>query len=359
VDRLIAGSATEAFTSRLARRRETVERLNGVDATVAYLRLCTFGIAVVLGWVVWRGTASAWLLLPPVAVFIALVIYHDRVLRARDSASRAIVFYERGLARLEDRWIGIGEPGDRFRDDDHLYANDLDLFGPGSLFELLSVARTRSGEDALAAWLKAPAAPDEISGRHAAVQELAPAVDLREALFLAGTDARAVVHGDALVTWAAADRIMRPAWMRAVTVGLSIAMAATIAWYFVSSDLLPFELAILVQSSVGWAWRARVEHALHAADRPARDLDVLSHLLETLERQTFSAPRLVALRRRLDTQGREASTAIRRLHRLMEMHDWEHNAMFLPIALIVQWGTHLAWAIESWRARHPPVVGCA
>ena len=43
--------------------------------------------------------------------------------------------------------------------------NDLDLFGPASLFELLSIARTRAGEETLAAWLLAPADPDEIVAR--------------------------------------------------------------------------------------------------------------------------------------------------------------------------------------------------
>ena len=65
----------------------------------------------------------------------------------------SIRFYERGLGRIEDRWIGTGETGERFRSDDHPYANDLDLFGRGSLFQLLSIARTRPGEERLASWL--------------------------------------------------------------------------------------------------------------------------------------------------------------------------------------------------------------
>ncbi len=45
-------------------------------------------------------------------------------------------------------------PASGSRDDSHLYAADLDLFGRGSLFELLSLARTQPGEETLAAWLK-------------------------------------------------------------------------------------------------------------------------------------------------------------------------------------------------------------
>ena len=35
-----------------------------------------------------------------------LIQRHDRVVRAREATARAMAFYERGLARIEDRWIG-------------------------------------------------------------------------------------------------------------------------------------------------------------------------------------------------------------------------------------------------------------
>src|SRR5581483_7189620 len=53
-----------------------------------------------------------------------------------------------------------------------------------------------------------------------------------------------------------------------------------------------------------------------------------------------------------DTDGIPASAAIARLHRLVELHDWAHNQFFAPVAAALLWGTHLAWAIERWRATH-------
>ena len=140
--------------------------------------------------------------------------------------------------------------------------------------------------------------------------------------------------------------------MRFVAVLLTIATTTALVWLFTAGDALPLEVAIFVQILAFWARRRPILRTLHAADRPARDLDVLSHILEVLEHETFSSPRLRDLRRRLETDGGAASTAIRRLHRLMELHDWEHNAIFVPIAATLQWGTHLAWAIEAWRTRH-------
>jgi DNA mismatch repair ATPase MutS len=40
------------------------------------------------------------------------------------------------------------------------------------------------------------------------------------------------------------------------------------------------------------------------------------------------------------------------LHRLSELHDWQHNQVFAPFAAALLWGTHLAYAIESWRREH-------
>src|SRR5262245_37669907 len=111
------------------------------------------GAAFVLKWF-----APVWLLVP-VVVFIALSIAYQRAARVHYAARLAVAYHERGLARLEDRWAGGGNPGTRFLDSEHPNAADLDLFGPGSVFELLCTARTRGGEGLPPGWLRAAAQP--------------------------------------------------------------------------------------------------------------------------------------------------------------------------------------------------------
>ena len=82
---------------------------------------------------------------------------------ARTHARRCVAFYKRALDRVDGRWAGTGETGLRFLDEHHLYAQDLDLFGDGSLFQLLSCARTGIGERTLAGWLLEPAQPENDS----------------------------------------------------------------------------------------------------------------------------------------------------------------------------------------------------
>ena len=95
---------------------------------------------------------------------------------------------EPAVARIEDRWAGEGTFGTRFEDPHHVYAADLDLFGKGSLFELLCTARTRMGERTLAEWLLAPANAPEVLERQAAARDLRDRLDLREAWAVIGDD---------------------------------------------------------------------------------------------------------------------------------------------------------------------------
>ena len=342
-------SPSDEYRARLGLRQVEAGRLAARDRLLSYVRLLVFlaGAVVLVLW--WRGSADAWWLALPALAFAALVRGHDRVIRARLAAERSIGFYERGLSRIEDRWSDGGETGERFRSDDHPYANDLDLFGRGSLFQLLSIARTRPGEERLAAWLTRAASPEEVKRRQEAVTELTPALDLREELSLAGTDVRAGVDGDALVAWAEGAPLLSVQWLRGVAATLTAAALATAGYGVGTGEYGPFVTVVALEILFSLPLRSRVLRSLHAAGSPARDLDILAHVLERLERQDFHAAPLVTLRRSLDTHGVPASAAIQRLHRLVELHDWQHNQFFAPVAAALLWGTHLAWAIEGWR----------
>jgi hypothetical protein len=342
----------DEYRLRLDARRTLHAELSRRDLRHSNARLVAFALFLLLGGLGWAGLASYWLLVIPVVAFGVLIQRHDRVIRARDVAARAIAFYERGLARIDDRWPGTGEPGERFADDRHPYANDLDLFGRGSLFELLSIARTRSGEETLARWLKAAATPDEIDQRQQGVAEFTPALDLREALSLAGTDVRAGVNGEAVLAWAEDTPILSPPWLRwvaaAMTAVVVICMIVWLQWDIEG----PLLVALAIQVAFAWPQQKRVERALRRADAAAHDLDILGHLLEQLEPQQFASPRLAALHRALAAEGVVASHAIRSLHRLVELHDWQDNLFFLMFSVPVMWGTHVAWAMEAWRRVH-------
>jgi MutS domain V len=347
----------EQYAQRLAARRDDVARRARVDGTLANLRLAVFAAGALAAWLAFAvgSVSAAWVGLAA-ALFAVLVVVHDRAIRARRRAERAAAFYEAGLARLDGRWVGAGVAGEERRDPAHPYADDLDLFGRGSLFERLCAARTREGEDALARWLLAPAGVDEVRARQAAVAELRERLDLREDLALLGEPLRTGLHAAALRRWGEAPAALPAGPARAVAALLPLLTLAGLAAFFAGAGPLPFEAGVLLQAAFAWRLRPRVRAALRGLELPARDLALLGELLARLERERFAAPRLVGLRAALDGEGRPASQRIARLRRLVELLDARRNQLFAPVAALLLWSTQLAFAIERWRLACGPAL---
>ncbi len=345
------------YTRRLDARRASVEQMERRHRTMGNCRLLLAIAAAILAFLAFGFDAISplWLLIPAV-LFITLVVIHERILQARNCCARAVAFYENGMARLDDRWAGHGETGERFRDRLHPYAEDLDLFGTGSLFELLSTARTREGEQILANWLCGPASRDVLEARHAAITELRSRLDLREDLAVLGEEVRTKVHTDALAAWGeqTAAFAQRPVRVAASLLS-AFAVFSFIAWPLWGMRDLALAV-VLVNGFFFLRLHKRAEQLASAAGDAVRDLALLSGILARLEQEKFTAPRLAELRRMLDTEGHPPSFRIARLRRLMNMLDSREHVLFRAIDPIVLWTLQWVLAVESWRKRSGPAI---
>jgi len=338
------------YRARLEARRASLAAHERAHAGFAYLRLAIAGSAVVLLMVLGLG-GLAWLLVP-VAAFLAVAVVHGRLLDARDRCQRALRYYERALGRLAHQWIGHGEPGDRLRPTDHLYANDLDIFGRGSLFELVATTRTRAGEDTLAAWLLAPAPPHEVVARQDAVSELIPRLDLREAMAVLGEDLRAGVDAAGLRAWASAPRRLSGGAIRLVpAVAAVMVWTLMVAWALTGGRQVLLLAAVALAAGTAAVFRAHVLPVIHEVEEPTRDLELLTGVIRLIERESFTSPRLVELQRALTGGAHRASSEIWRLEQLAAMLASRDNVMFAIPAALTLWATQLAFAIEAWRRR--------
>jgi MutS domain V len=364
-------SPLDHYRRRLAARQVAARALVARDNAISVGRLVAFLATGILALLVWR-TAEAgarWIALPS-ALFVGLVLVHDRVIRGRRRAEGATRLYENGIARAEDRWAEGDGRSARFEERAHPYAADLDLFGRGSLFERLSVARTSMGEETLAAWLNTPAPVAVIRDRQHAIEELRPALDLREDVALLGMDVRAEVHPQALGAWASAAPLPCPV---AATLGLGGARAlaallgaanlvALWSWLAGHSGPLMALGALLLASAYARSLRVSVQPVLIGVDKRAGELKILALLLQRLERERFQTRALIALRAELDTSlggGAPHITASRRIARLsllVSMVEMRRNQIFAVVGWSSLWTTQLALAIEQWRREFGPAV---
>lgn len=296
----------------------------------------------------------AWLVLP-CALFVALETVHEKMLGAMRKRDRALSFYRRGMARLEGRWAGggdRGERGERFLDPAHPYTRDLDVFGEQSLFEYLNAARTRAGEARLVRWLLEAAPVEEILARQEAVRELAPKLKLREELASCGEDVRAGVDAGAMAAWGESGPVLSLPETRVATTALGIVWLASLAAWPVFGTWMP--LALMSVANVAYAHRIHLRwvQAAEAIEKAGEELRLLAEALVLLEREEFRDAKLKELQRKIRCDGIGASRTIRELASLADTIAGRHNKIGQWFDPVLFWSAQFVFAAERWQKRH-------
>jgi hypothetical protein len=186
------------YEDRLARYRAETVSLRATERAVSVGRIVFFIAAVLVAVLHFSG----WIAIPIVA-FVALIVAHDRLIRRRRRAEAAATFCARGIERVNGTWQGRGFDGSRFATEHHPFAADLDVFGKGSLYELLCIATTSAGRATLAHWLLHPGdtRTAEVHERQLAVRELRDRIDLREETFVSAAEIASEVEEARLDEW--------------------------------------------------------------------------------------------------------------------------------------------------------------
>ncbi|HVN82261.1 MAG TPA: DNA mismatch repair protein MutS [Terriglobia bacterium] len=338
------------YRRRLEVRRNSQKQLNQRHTNLGNGRLVLAILAIYLGVkaFAYHALSPIWILFP-VFVFLLLAIIHEYVIRALSRSSRAIAFYARGLARLENRWIGTGETGDRFLDSSHPYSTDLDLFGQGSLFQLLSTARTPMGEDTLAEWLTRAAPVRVVRQRQQLVSELRPKLDLREDLAVIAESLRSRIHPKALSSWGEGKLLLKGHWVRIIALVLGcLGILSLVAWATWGTRSF-FVIMVVVNVSFSLWFRKRIQVAVDAAEAAVHDLVLLSEVLARFECENFQTPGLNELQSSLKTHGWPPSRRIARLNRLIVLLDSRKNLFIKVVDPLVFWTLQLAFLVEAWR----------
>jgi hypothetical protein len=354
----------DALRARLAGYERRHHRLGAVNLTVLGVALL-----VAIAALAFRACSILWVLVPG-AIIVALATVHAGVFRSLRTCGRIIAYYERGLARLAGQWIGRGEQGTRFLDPTHPYARDLDIFGQGSLFEMLSTARTPMGEQTLARWLLDAAPPDEIHARQAALDDLRARLNLREDLAVLGEDVRHVVRPDALAAWGEAEPVLKAApLLRGVLLLLAcLWMASVVAWFArgrwdlaLASSVL--NLCVLYKYRKAVKRVAPVVGILAAANKAqsagprlsvegvAPELRLLAAVLARLDGEKFASAKLIDLQAALRTEGVTPAEAVKRLSRVVDNLESRRNPILALLDPFIFWSLQGALAVERWRRR--------
>ena len=339
----------EVFTQRVASENRRHVTLGNAKLATILLELAGLWLVVAKGFL-----PPYWLTLPA-AAYVGLAIAHEYVLRAKKQAETAGDFYRRGIARIADRWAGTGQTGENFHECNYLYAEDLDIFGKGSLFELLSQSRLPMGEGRLAEWLCAPSELPEILERQQLVAELRENLDLREYLAITGEALRARLNPEVLTHWAEGEPRLPGGVWRGAALALSLAAAAALVFYFATRDYAPLLVVLALQVALRHWLHKRAEEVMHGTACNAEGLLLFAEVLERFEHEAFRSPKLQAMAAHLRGEDESARTpaslAVRKLARLVYWIDAGHSLLGHLAEIPFLYSVQVGYAAEAWRRR--------
>lgn len=349
----------EEYREREQRFRTARAAADRRSRRLSHARLAAFAVLVVL---LWLGADAASASRPVFAAaaaiaalgFVALVGWHGRVRRDERRLAALEAVNREAVARANHEWDKLppSVPGPAA---DHPYASDLDIFGPVSLWRLVGVVSTAPGRPVLREWLLAPATPGTVRARQAAVAELAPMLDLRDALTIGARAAGNVAAADLdrFTAWCEREpwltrrpgvlwlsRLIPAATVILIVLGVQDLVAPTL-W------LIPALAGVLLA-----LWhRATLGQTLRDTGARATALHSYSVLFALVGAERFTSPLLQSLSAPFAAEGVGAAGRMRGLRRLMELAELRHSPMMHAVVHgFTLWDFHVVAGIERWRA---------
>jgi MutS domain V len=343
----------EIYQARIDARQTEDRACHRQHVVLGYLRLVLVIGGAIVAWFAFYGrTLSAWWLFAIAVMFVFVARRHSAVLQRRAEAQRAIRFFERGIARIDDRWSELRTREPETNTGASLFADDLDLFRDEGLFSLLTTARSSIGENALASWLLEPAQRNAILARQYAIAELRELSDLREELASCGRADFERLDLTRLAGWAIAREPKISKWLRWVAPVLAALTLVAAAQYLVTNRGWLLLIFVVIDATITFALQKKTQVLFADAERASGSLRLASTLIERWESREFSSPLLRDLHQALRADGESASNALARLSLLARMMEQRGNFIVRVFDAPLFYSVQLAGATQAWRCRH-------
>jgi len=344
------------YTRRLSERQQQLTRIENLHRALwTYIVIAALsGVGILYAAHSPTALSKIWLLLP-LAITLSSAQSLAKNARMHARVRRMVRFYESGLGRLAEEWQGRGVGGEEFRPEVHAYASDLDLFGAGSLFELLCTARTGVGRGTLASWLLEPAPCSVATERQAAVAELRNKLDFRED-WASAEGSTLDQPASALRDWASASEDEFPGYARSLAIVLPalVVILSFIAWNGLLGHYWGLAIGVPVglEAVLSTFFLKKIRRAASNLVAPSFELSKLAPLLARMGDARFQDPLLKSLQSQLKVSGERPLERIRRLRILVWLLELRQFEYFAAPASLILWGTNLAIFIDRWRQQN-------
>ncbi len=352
----------ETYLKRLERMEKLARRQGKTANRFSNLRLITFVTSLVSALLLYRYSPAfaSTVLVAGLAGFIYFVRSHHSVLASKKLSSALQEINRDGLQRQSGDWTTFADTGEEFRDQHHPYSGDLDIFGKGSLFQLINVTQTYLGREKLKQLLVAPA-KDDILRRQEAVAEISRLVSWRQRLTAEGRIVAGKLRDpEPLFNWAREkNNFYRRTWVKYLFHALPVCTCLLIlAHFWPGIPLWIPVLALTVQFILLTLKGKDRSQAFNTVYSLESSLKIYANILRLVENKRFHSQLLCDLQAGLTNKRQQtAYRQVQKLSKLVDSLGNRNNAMFFFINILTLWDYHCMIALEEWREESGRLLG--
>lgn len=350
--------------------QESESRLKELDkkfSLISTLRILTFlaGAAMLAIGVsdgkTFIGICGAVLL----AGFVFLVGQHSIVAKKQEIESSICEVTNRYVSRFSDDWRKFEDTGADLMSKEDVVAADIDLLGPNSLYQMISVCHTEEGRKILGTRLKTRNVDEDlIDGRQQAVMELSEKRKFAISYEAAGmrlSRNKRKLNVEEFEEYCKDEKSgVLPVWAKVVRVLFPIAeLVFLVLWLTGVTHYGYFLAGFIVLLSLSWLTTtvtAGVVLPVTAADTV---IDAYEEMLGLIAKEDFESDLLLQIKQKVSGE-KGAKKAFHQLHGISQAHNISFNPLIHQVLSgLILWDYQLAAKVEKWKKEYGGnVAGC-
>jgi DNA mismatch repair ATPase MutS len=285
-------------------------------------------------------------------IFFIAVSYHQKMTQKKRYLSQLIKINQHEIAYLKGD-LSYFNTGEKYKNDQHDFCNDLDVFGEESVFQKINRTVLNEGENQLAELLKSNDI-DDIPSKQNTVKELAEQIDFRQSFTAEASLVKSEISNQALVDWLKNYKAFSPKIAPYLSIVFSVLSVAFISMLFLG--YLEFKhilLWLLIGIGITGIYIKKINRLLQFINQTQSVFQQYKALIGLIENTTFKSKKLQQIQSDFKSDDQQASQLIHRLTRLIDSLEQRNNLLvgiFLNGFLL--WDIRLCYQIEKWLSHH-------
>ena len=345
----------EFYQQELADLQKNLKILKKKKSSFAWLRLGAIAGIFLAFYFLWSLGAFY-----VIGGCVLLVFIFIRLVHA-DLNNEAIINHTKKLILINENEIkSIHEDLSPFEDGakhitkDHPYSNDLDIFGPASLFQFSNRTTSEMGSHQLGEYLKYPALIEEIKLRQDAVKELTGKIKWIQNLQAEGKKERITfLTKNRLSTWMKEPAVFsgfKPwKWLRYLLPAIILTVIGFYIYDYAGNTI--FYLTLLIFAAIAYQINKFVAPIHEQLSKMADELNTLSASISLIEKEEFTNPLLKKLQSAYFQKDQKASKNIYEIKKILDKLDLRYNLVLsLPLNLLLLWNLQQMLDLEKWKS---------